>query len=88
VRSPVNPTGRVYATEWPARTVARTVYQGGYEGLGAAWGEFDQWILTHGHTPAGELWEVYEVGPESGPDASKYRTQLYRPFAEVSQAHT
>src|SRR6187401_3191994 len=36
VRSPVNPTGRVYATEWPARTVARTVYQGGYEGLGSA----------------------------------------------------
>jgi effector-binding domain-containing protein len=42
VASPVTPVGRVQAGKMPAHTVARTVYQGGYEGLGEAWAEFLQ----------------------------------------------
>jgi len=68
VTAPVNPTGRIVPGEWPATTVARTVYRGGYEGLGAAWGEFDAWIKANGHKPAKDLWEVYAAGPESGSD--------------------
>ena len=44
--------------------VARTIYHGGYDGLGAAWGELDAWIAAHGHTPAVDLWECYAAGPE------------------------
>lgn len=58
--------------------VARTVYHGPYEQLDEAWGEFESWIAANGHKPSAELWECYVVGPESGPDGSKYRTQLSR----------
>ena len=58
----------------------RTTYRGGYEGLGPAWGELDAWIRTNGHQPAEDLWEVYAVGPESGPDSTQWRTELNRPL--------
>ena len=60
--------------------VARTVYQGGYEGLGGAWGELMRWIEAQGHTAATDLWECYLAGPESGPDPSAWRTELNRPL--------
>ena len=80
--APVTAVGRVRAGQLPAAMVARTVYQGGYEGLGAAWGEFDAWIAAQGRTPAGDLWEVYLAGPESGPDPAQWRTELNRPLAD------
>ncbi len=40
VKKPVSPAGRVKPGELRAAKVARTVYHGSYEGLGAAWGEF------------------------------------------------
>lgn len=80
VSAPVAPTGRVKPGQLPAAKVARTVYSGGYEGLGAAWGEFGAWIKANGHTPAPNLWECYVTGPESGPDSAKWRTELIRPL--------
>ncbi len=82
VDSAVTPTGRVQAGERTPRKVARTVYHGGYEGLGEAWGEFLDWIEAQGLQPAEDLWEVYLVGPESGPDDSTYRTELNRPLLD------
>jgi len=76
------PNERVRSGEWPAMNVVRTVYRGGYEGLGAAWGEFEGWIVTHGYRPAQDLWERYLVGPESGNDSSKWVTELNRPLAD------
>jgi len=78
----VAPAGRVQPGRLPATKVARTVYQGPYEGLGAAWGELLAWLTTHGHARAENLWECYQVGPESGPDAAAYRTQLNQPLLE------
>jgi effector-binding domain-containing protein len=69
VTRPVVPAGRVTAGQLPATTVARTVYRGGYEDLGAAWGELMTWIAAGGHAPAPDLWESYVTGPESSPDA-------------------
>jgi hypothetical protein len=37
----VTPVGRVKAGQLPATTIARTIYHGDYDGLGAAWGEFE-----------------------------------------------
>ncbi len=79
VARPVSAAGRVKPSQWPAMRVARTVYHGPYEGLASAWGEFLAWIAAEGHKPKPELWECYIAGPESGPDAARWRTQLDRP---------
>ena len=70
VSSEVQASGRVTPGQLPATKVARTTYHGGYEGLGPAWGEFDKWLKDHGHSTAGDLWEVYTAGPETGNDAT------------------
>ena len=80
VGSAVAPAGRVYPGQLPATPVARTTYRGPYEGLGAAWGEFDSWIADGRHTPGPDLWERYVAGPESGPDPATWRTELNRPL--------
>ena len=80
VLAAVKPAGRVQPGTLAPRTVARTVYHGGYEGLSDAWVEFEAWIKKHGHTSAADLWEVYLTGPESGPDASTWQTELNRPL--------
>lgn len=81
VAAPVAPSGRVETGRLPAVRVARTVYRGPYEGLGAAWGEFDTWMRANGHSPAPSLWECYVTGPETGPESSKWSTELNRPLA-------
>jgi effector-binding domain-containing protein len=80
VTAPVTSVGRVQPGQLPATTVARTVYHGGYEGLGAAWGAFDAWLAANGHTSAPNLWECYRVGPESSLDPAEWRTELNRPL--------
>ena len=80
VSTPINPAGRVKPGELPAAKVARTVYSGPYEGLFAAWGEFNKWMKANGHEPADDLWEVYSVGPQSTPDPAGWRTELNRPL--------
>jgi len=74
--------GRVKPGQLPAARVARTIYSGPYEGLSAAWGEFGDWIKANGHEAAGNLWEIYSVGPHSTPDPSGWRTELVRPLVE------
>ena len=66
VAAPVAAIGRVQPSQWPATTVARTVYHGGYDGLGDAWGEFDAWITAAGHIPGPDLWEQYLDLPHFG----------------------
>jgi effector-binding domain-containing protein len=80
VATPVVAVGRVRPGTLPAATVARAVYRGPYEGLGAAWGEFGAWLKAAGHQPAATLWESYAVGPEAGGDPSAWRTELNRPL--------
>ena len=84
VSSPIQPAGRVVPGQWPAMRVARTIHNGGYEFLGAAWAEFDAWIRKDGHSPAADLWERYLVGPESSPDPAAWRTELSRPLVAAS----
>lgn len=84
VTTPVTPVGRVKAGQLRAATVARTVFHGGYEGLGNAWGEFAQWIVIQGHTAAPDLWEVYVAGPESSANPADWRTELNRPLLDAA----
>lgn len=82
VAGSITPSGRVIAGQRPAMRAAHTVYHGGYEGLGEGWGQFEAWLAAEGHTPAGDLWEVYVAGPETGADPSTWRTELYRPLQD------
>jgi len=81
VNKPITPTGRVKASKLPAAKVARTIYHGGYEGLGDTWGEFCSWIETEGLSAQDCLWECYTSGPESSPDSAKWSTELNRPLS-------
>ncbi|MBX7198048.1 MAG: GyrI-like domain-containing protein [Rhodospirillaceae bacterium] len=80
VPAEVKPAGRVKPGTLPAGKVAHAVYHGPYEKLGSAWGEFMKWIEAQGHTPKGDLWEVYVTGPDSNPDPKTWRTEFYRPL--------
>jgi len=80
VPTPLAPAGRVKPGKLPAARVARTVYHGGYGGLGPAWGEFIAWVEKEGLKPRGSLWERYVAGPESGSDPEKWRTELNLPL--------
>ena len=80
VSSPVTATGRMKPGQLPAAKVARAIYRGPYEGLPAAWGEFNQWMEANGHAQAGDLWELYSVGPQSTPDPANWLTELNRPL--------
>lgn len=80
VPQPISPAGRVQPATLPAMTVARTVLHGDYEGLPAAWREFDTWIRDNGHTAAPDLWEWYVAGPEAGHKPAGWRTELQRPL--------
>jgi effector-binding domain-containing protein len=83
VSAPVAPVGRVVASRLPASSrVARTVYRGPYEGLGPAWGEFNEWVRANGLAPSPSLWECYLSGPESSANPADWRTELNRPLLE------
>lgn len=82
VASPVAATGRVRPSVWPAMKVARTIYHGGFEGLGEAWGEFGDWVEAQGFAPAEDLWERYLAGPEASDDPADWRTELNRPLLD------
>lgn len=72
--------GRVRAGEKPAMTVVRTVYHGGYEGLPAAWGEFQRGIEAQGLKFTADFWETYLKGPASSGNTADWRTEFARPL--------
>jgi len=80
VAKQVPEAGRVKAGQLPAARVARTIYHGGYENLGAAWGDFLAWIEASGFVQREDLWECYISGPESSPDSATWNTELNRPL--------
>lgn len=82
VSTPPKASGRIKPGALPAAKVARAIYSGPYDGLSAAWGEFNAWLNANGHRQADDLWEVYAVGPQSTPDPAGWRTELNRPLKE------
>lgn len=76
VSKSIEPVGRVKAGGLPATTIVRTVYTGPYEGLGEAWGDFQDQVESRGWTLGPNLWECYLEGPETGRDSAAYRTEL------------
>jgi effector-binding domain-containing protein len=81
VEREVTSSGRVFASEVPAAKVARTIYRGPMEGLGAAWGELSNWMSAHGHAAGAVVWESYLVGPDATADPAAWQTELNWPLA-------
>ena len=73
---PVTPVDDVRVGLLPGGRVARTVYAGGYEGLGGAWGALFGWVAEQGLEPTGEMWEVYLNEPTPDGDPADNRTEL------------
>lgn len=71
------PEGRVLAASTPAGKAVMTTLHGPYDGLPDGWGEFHMKIQSAGLPLAGNFWEVYARGPESGTDQDQWRTELY-----------
>lgn len=71
--SPVQAAGGVEPGSLPAGRVATATHIGGYDGLGAAWGQVGDWLGEQDLTPTETLWEVYvtEPGPDVDPDTMR-----------------
>jgi len=72
-----------FAFEICLPVVARTIYHADYDGLGAAWGEFEAWMVANGHKTGPDFWQCYLMDPESNTDPSTWRTELNRPLIAV-----
>jgi effector-binding domain-containing protein len=80
VDRPIDAVGDVEPWTLPGGRVARVVHEGGFEGLGAAWGRLMAWTVGNGHRPAGGFWEVYLVEPTPDMDPADLRTELDCPI--------
>lgn len=69
--------GRVQVGATPGGKAVMTTLHGPYDGLPAGWGEFHSNVQAAGMELAGNFWEAYSKGPESGTDPSQWRTELY-----------
>jgi effector-binding domain-containing protein len=92
VATAIVPAGRVRPGKLPAAKVARTIYQGSYDGLYGAWDAFGKRLESDGLMErsrlkrAETLWERYLVGPETTSDASRWRTELNLPLARAGRS--
>ena len=82
VDADVQASGRVVAGALPALRVARTIYRGPMEGLGAAWDELNTWIAQNALVTRPFIWENYLVGPGNNAQASTWQTELNWPLAD------
>lgn len=82
VSDPLTAIGRVRPWQRPAFKGVRAIYQGPYEGLGAAWHELGLWVTMNGLKTASDLYECYWVGPDSSPNPADWRTELSRELIE------
>src|SRR5215471_15211356 len=76
----IAPVGRVKPAELRAMRAVQTIYRGGYEGLGDAWGEFLRWIDQEGLKARRDLLECYLAGPETSDDPADWQTELTKPL--------
>lgn len=66
-------------SDLPACRLATTKHHGGYDGLGAAWGDFTAAVLARDLRPRSPVWEVYDTEPTPDMDPADLRTGLALP---------
>lgn len=65
----------------PSGRVAVVVHSGSYDALADTWSEFMAALDAAEVDLAGECWEDYVVGPDSGVDSDAFRTRLVQPIS-------
>ena len=86
VSKPAQADGKVIAGSFPKGKYAVIIHQGDYSHIREAHRELDKWVKEQGlkekvtPSPEGTVWggriESYVKGPESGPDASQWKTEI------------
>jgi effector-binding domain-containing protein len=69
-------SGRVKNGILSAERVARSVYEGPYEGLSQAWPALQDWVRQQGLAETGRFFERYLNNPDEVEDPKDYRTEL------------
>jgi effector-binding domain-containing protein len=77
---PIAATGHVRPGVISAQKIARCHYVGDYSGLPGAWAAFSSWVAAQGVKTRADFWEIYLVGPASGPTPQDWRTELVKPL--------
>ncbi len=65
----------------PRTQVALGTLYGPYDRIGHVVEEVARWVETHGHRFAGEMTNIYLVGPESGRPPAEWVTEVCLPVA-------
>ena len=79
VDAPVEREGRVESDELPGGPVAHVVYQGPYDGIGAAYEAAVSWVVGNGDQVASDPWECYL----DEPGVPEPRTEIFVPFRDT-----
>jgi effector-binding domain-containing protein len=72
--------GDIYPAELPGRRVIVVWHEGPYTTLGDSFAKLEALLIEQDLLPDGPAWESYVVGPESEPDASRWRTAIHQPI--------
>jgi effector-binding domain-containing protein len=77
--APVEPSGGVAPGVLPGGRTARTLHQGAYSEVPAAYDALATWATDDGYRPSGAPWESYL----DGPDVPEPRTMVYLPCVAI-----
>ena len=72
--------GDIFPSVLPGGRVMRVEHEGPHTTLGKSFAKLDGLLVAQDLVPIGPAWECYVVGPESEPDASRWRTVIYQPI--------
>ncbi|MFJ8962538.1 GyrI-like domain-containing protein [Lentzea sp. NPDC102401] len=70
----------VNVVDLPGGPAARTVHQGAYDKIPAAYEAAFRWIHEHGHTSSGPPRELYLTGPDEEQSPEDYVTEVVVPL--------
>ncbi len=84
VVAPFIETGDVRCLHIPETEVVSGTLHGPYDGVGGVMEEVALWVDEHGYRFAGEMLNIYVVGPESGLDPSEWVTEVCLPVAATT----
>lgn len=81
VSAPFAHSADVQCVHVPATEIASGMLHGPFDGIGAVMEDLGGWIAEHGQTMSGPMFDIYLVGPQTTPDASRWLTEVCVPIA-------
>ncbi|WP_449385960.1 MerR family transcriptional regulator [Cellulomonas soli] len=81
VLAPFTDVDGVRFVQVPAVDAAVGELRGSYEGVGAVMADLGDWMAEQGLRPAGPMFNIYVVGPQTDPDPAAWVTQVCLPVA-------